>query len=325
MDSKLYLATNSGMVIAESNASGWQIARRTLEDHEVTSMIAREGVLLAGTRHGVFRSDDAGQSWDEASSGLTQRYVRWLAYHPERSDLEFAGTEPAAIFVSHNGAKTWRECPEVAQLRDRFRWFLPYSPEAGCVRGFAVHGKRMYAAVEVGGLLRSDDDGGRWSLAAGSDGVARFGRPAEGFVHPDVHSVVVHPSSPDVVYCPTGGGFYRSADGGQTWTLLYDCYCRAVWVDPSDPDHIILSPADDVDRNGRIEESHDGGANWSLASDGLAVPWPRGMVERFVQVDDELLAVLSNGQLLIAALATLAWRRILPEIAGVNAVATMVG
>jgi hypothetical protein len=128
-----------------------------------------------------------------------------------------------------------------------------------------------------------------------------------------------------MVYCPTGGGFYRSADGGQTWALLYDCYCRAVWVDPSDPNHIILSPADDVDRNGRIEESHDGGVNWILASDGLAVPWPRGMVERFVQVDDELLAVLSTGQLHIAALATLAWHRILPEIAGVNAVATMVG
>jgi hypothetical protein len=211
----------------------------------------------------------------------------------------------------------------VAELRERFGWFLPYSPEAGCVRGFAFHGHQAYAAVEVGGLLRSDDGGEHWTLAAGSNGIPRFGTPANGFVHPDVHSVVVHPLSPDLVYCPTGGGFYRSLDGGRTWTLRYACYCRAVWADPQDPDHIILSPADDVDRNGRIEESRDGGISWSLASDGLEVPWARGMVERFVQVGEELLAVLSNGQLLAAMLATLTWRRVLTEIEKVNAVTAM--
>jgi hypothetical protein len=202
---------------------------------------------------------------------------------------------------------------------------LPYSPEAGCVRGFAFHGARVYAEVEVGGLPRSDDSGEQWELAAGSDSVPRFGRPAEGFVHPDVHSVEVHPSSPDLVYCPTGGGFYRSTDGGQTWSLHYNCYCRAAWIDPADPDHIILGTADDVNRNGRIEESRDGGASWRLASDGLDVPWGRGMVERFAQIDNQLVAVLSNGQLRVAPLTTLRWRRVLFEITDVNAIASMVG
>jgi photosystem II stability/assembly factor-like uncharacterized protein len=325
MQSKLYLATNSGLVTAERREGEWRAGGRALEGQHVTSVIAREGVILAGTRRGVFRSGDAGQTWQEAGSGLTHPHVRWLAYHPERSDLEFAGTEPAAVFISRDGAKTWRECGEVAALRERFRWFLPYSPEAGCVRGFAVHGERAYAAAEVGGLLRSDDGGASWALAAGSDGVPRFGRPAEGFIHPDVHSVAGHPSSPDLAYCPTGGGFYRSADGGQNWQCLYECYCRAVWVDPADPDHIILGPADDVDRNGRIEESRDGGRSWSAASAGLDVPWPRGMVERFTPIGGELLAVLSTGRLLAAPLPALHWRRILPDIAGVNAVAVMAG
>ena len=60
-----------------------------------------------------------------------------------------------------------------------------------------------------------------------------------------------------------------------------------------------------------------------MASDGLDVPWPRGMVERFLQVGDELMAILSNGQLLAAPLETLAWRRILPEVSGVTAAASM--
>jgi hypothetical protein len=325
MSSNLYLATSSGVVIAESNGGGWGVSGRGLEGQQATSVIAREGVILVGTRHGVFRSDDGGQTWGEASAGLTLGHVRWMAYQPDRSDLEFAGTEPAGIFVSHDGAETWRLCPEVAQLRDRFKWFLPYSPEAGCVRGFAFHGARVYAAVEVGGLLRSDDGGERWALAVGSDGIPRFGTPAASLVHPDVHSVVVHQSSPDLVYCPTGGGFYRSIDGGQQWTKRHDCYCRAVWVDPADPEHIILSPADDVDHNGRIEESRDGGRTWNMASAGLEVPWRENMVERFTQVGDELLAVLAGGELLASPLVSLTWRRILPEVESVNAVATMAG
>jgi hypothetical protein len=87
---------------------------------------------------------------------------------------------------------------------------------------------------------------------------------------------------------------------------------------------MILSPADGVDRNGRIEESRDGGESWSLASNGLQVPWRRGMVERFFHADDELFAVLSNGQLLSAPLSTLEWKRILANIPKVNAITKMV-
>src|SRR5215212_2328614 len=99
MDSTLYLATTSGLVIADKAGDMWHISRRSLDGHYVTSVMAREGVILVGTQNGVFRSDDGGQSWDEASSGLNHRHVRWMAYHPDRSDLEYAGTEPAAIFV----------------------------------------------------------------------------------------------------------------------------------------------------------------------------------------------------------------------------------
>jgi hypothetical protein len=86
---------------------------------------------------------------------------------------------------------------------------------------------------------------------------------------------------------------------------------------------MILGPADGVDRNGRIEESRDGGESWSPASNGLQVPWRRGMVERFYQLGDELFAVLSNGQLLNTSLSTLEWKRVLPNITGVNAITTM--
>ena len=320
----LIIGTEQGIMICKSDGDNWRESGRGLGDHQVTSVIAREGVILAGTTDGIFRSDDLGDSWVEASNGLSTRHIRWLAYHPDISDLEFAGTEPAGIFVSHNGGGSWRACPEVAELRHEYKWSLPYSPEAGCVRGFAFHGSRAYAAVEVGGVLRSDANGETWRLAEGSDGKPDLAGPPEPLIYPDVHSISVHPSSPDLVYAPTGGGFYRSNDGGKTWAYRYDCYCRAVWVDPLDSEHLILGPADGVDRNGRIESTHVGGQTWSPASSGLKVPWRRGMVERFFQADDELFAVLSNGQLLSASLSNLEWQRILSNVSDVNAITNMV-
>src|SRR5262245_5431416 len=145
MTSHLLLATGDGLVVCRPEAGSWQEVRRGLPERGVTSVIAREGVILAGSTEGVHRSDDLGQTWREASAGLALPYVRWLAYHPQISDCEFAGTEPAGIFVSHDGAVTWRACPEVETLRAAGRWYLPYSPEAGCVRGFAFHGTRGYA------------------------------------------------------------------------------------------------------------------------------------------------------------------------------------
>ena len=311
-----------GLMIFEHQEDAWQQVGEALTGYHFTSVTSGDHYLLASTTDGIVRSIDSGKTWWEANDGLTNRHIRWLACHPDQPEFVLAGTEPAAVFASDNGGENWRECPEVVGLRERFGWYLPYSPEAGCVRGFAFHGLRAYAAVEQGGLLRSNNRGGSWHLVPGSTGDPRAPIP-ESFIHPDVHSVVVHPSSPDQVFAPTGGGLYHSSDGGTTWELLYRCYCRAVWIDPITPDHLIFGPADSVDSFGRIEESIDGGRTWRPITMGLQSPWPEHMVERFVPVEDELLALLSNGQVLAAPLKTLAWRNLLLPVEGVNAVTSV--
>jgi photosystem II stability/assembly factor-like uncharacterized protein len=138
-------------------------------------------------------------------------------------------------------------------------------------------------------------------------------------IHADVHSIAVHPTSSDIVTAATGGGLYRSIDGGKTWKNLYDCYIRAMWVDPNDAQHIIAGPADGVSRNGRIDDSFDGGRTWKPASEGLKVPWPGDMVERFVQAGENLFAILSNGELRVKPLKQARWQHVLPEITRIKA------
>jgi photosystem II stability/assembly factor-like uncharacterized protein len=320
VDNLLFVASESGLAVAGRQGGEWAVRGRSLEGQAATSLAASGRKVLASTRDGIYRSPDLGRTWAEANAGLAIRHVRWLEAHPQGDGRVYAGTEPAGIFVSHDFGESWRSCTEVEAMRDRFGWSLPYSPQAGCVRGLAFHGQRGYAAVEDGCVLVSQDAGETWDLAQGSRGYPDHA-PQPGFVHSDVHSIAVHPASPERVAAPTGGGFFLSQDGGKSWTDLYRYhYSRAVWLDPADPDHMVLGPADGVDRNGRIEQTRDGGRTWQAASSGLPVPWPRHMVERFAQAGEELLAVLSNGELYAAGLPDLAWRRILPEVKGIHAV-----
>jgi photosystem II stability/assembly factor-like uncharacterized protein len=319
---QLFVATNQGLITFERDEEAWAETGRHLSDKQITSVTANQKTILAGTTAGLFRSVDDGQSWQPADSGLTTCHVRWLTHHPDDLDLFLAGTEPANIFVSQDGGQTWQGSPAVVKLREANNWRLPYSPEAGCVRGFAVHGRRIYAAVEQGGLLRSDDTGVTWQLVEGATGQPRSAQP-DSFIHPDVHSVAVHPASSELVYAATGGGLYRSRDGGDSWEQLYECYCRALWPNPAEPDHIIFGPADSVDRNGWIAESVDGGRNWKLGARGLQVPWPDHMVERFVQIDDRLFAILSNGQVIGTPPVALVWRYAFTQLERVSAMAAV--
>jgi photosystem II stability/assembly factor-like uncharacterized protein len=312
-NANLFLATSNCIAICEHSTDGWRVVRRDLMGNYATCVLALENQILVGTRSGIFRSDDGGDSWRAVNSGLNIRHIRWMAGYPGDQSRIFAGSEPAGIFTSVDGGNSWRNSPSVEALRDAEAWYLPYSPEAGCVRGFALSTAKSFAAVEVGGLLVTDDDGETWSLNTEPD--------SEDYrIHPDVHSIETHPGSTNLVAAATGGGLYYSSDGGKTWENRYPgSYCRALWWDSNDANHILLGSADWVDRNGRVEESWDGGTNWRLASDGFSIPWRKNMVERFVQAGNDLIAVLSNGELWLSSLQQLFWRRLLPEVRDIKA------
>jgi hypothetical protein len=313
MKKTLILATQTGLKRFRRVEDFWEETGHALTGLPVTSLTMRDRMGLAGTEEGIFITRDGGNNWVKESQGIHTPHVRWLAIHPQDPRFFFVGTEPANIYTRMEADSAWKEAPEVSRLRDEHDWFMPYSPNPGCVRGFAFHQNRIYAAVEVGGLLSSSDYGGTWQLVPGSSGKPRQA-PGPDQIHPDVHSVATHASSADLIYAPTGGGFYRSVDGGTRWNLLYDCYCRAVWVDPADASHLLTGPADGVGRGGRIERSTDGGKTWHLAMDNLVEKWPEAMVERFLAADGELYAVLSNGKILVSQTGAFQWQYLLPAV-----------
>jgi photosystem II stability/assembly factor-like uncharacterized protein len=342
----MVVARASGIALARRDHAGgrpedggapagmWAIEHSLLEGFPATCVASAAGLIVAGSKAGIRYSRDAGREWHPSFRGLQHQHVRWVAYDPVMQQW-LAGTEPAGIYRSTDGAESWTGSTEVEDLRDRLGWFLPYSPEKGCVRGFAFDAGAAYAAVEVGGVL-SSAKGSPWALVAGSDGEPSFGAPRAGFVRADVHSVETHPLAPDSVWVATDGGVYASTDGGGRWRLRGEpLYTRALCLDPASPDRIVAGHARSVGRGGTVSASIDGGLSWAPAGGGLELPWPQAMVERFAVVGDEVVAVLSSGRVLASAWPAIepapesseawagrfAWRRVLPELTDVQAVA----
>jgi photosystem II stability/assembly factor-like uncharacterized protein len=304
---KLYLGTDAGLAVFEGRGENWRPRYLRLRERNVTAVATNDQNLLVGTTEGLWRSHDGGASLTPVRTGQSECHVRALAIHPQNPDLLMVGTEPASILYSRDGGINWVVAPDVVRLRDEQGWSLPYSAAAGCIRGFSLVGDRIYAAAEVGGVLRSDDAASTWRLL-------------DGDVHPDVHEVAVNPVDPDTIYAATGGGRYRSRDGGQTWTLIGDGYTRAIWTDPERPRVVVAGPARYVGAMGRVERSIDEGDTWMLVSDGFKVPMS-DMIERFVGARSRVVALTSDGVVYVARRGVWMWRALELGLSPVGAVA----
>ncbi|MCM2270379.1 MAG: hypothetical protein NDJ75_09775 [Thermoanaerobaculia bacterium] len=120
-----------------------------------------------------------------------------------RSTFRLSGTALAVLLVPMAAAAAWRS----------------EGPPGGNVQGLATAPSApdtVYAATAGGGVWRSDDGGGNWSLAG----------PA---ALRGVRWIAVDPSDARVLWAGSesrggGSGLWRSADGGATWKAVADSY-----------------------------------------------------------------------------------------------------
>jgi photosystem II stability/assembly factor-like uncharacterized protein len=56
----------------------------------------------------LFRSDDAGQTWQASSQGLPAEGLASLALDPRQPDHLFVSTNDGALYLSEDGASSWQ-------------------------------------------------------------------------------------------------------------------------------------------------------------------------------------------------------------------------
>ena len=213
-------------------------------------------------------SSDGGKTWSEADRGADISCITDIRFHGGKT---YATAMDEGTLVSDNGGDTWRQL-----------WPLAHTP------GLSGHNWRV-AVTEVGGairilstvfpwyqvptcVVRSDDGGKTFSvITAGLPAKQIHANTMWGQGHP--RALAVDQNDPATVYLGvdgdpsddhSGGGIFRSRDGGKNWSqLAVQPGSRRMFyglsVDPTDSKRLFWGGSG---QGGGIYRSEDGGESW---------------------------------------------------------------
>lgn len=291
----LLVGTRKGAFVLESDADrrDWSLRGPYCETWPMNHVIGdpASGILYgAGGNEwfgpAVWRSDDLGRSWSHSSEGLAygagEEPVKSAWSLAVSDGALYAGVEPAGLFRSEDGGRSWRE---VAALRDH-----PSRPhwQAGG-GGLILHHvlahpadpDRLWVAISAAGVFHSDDGGANWTPR--NRGTRQDYAP-EDQRYPEVgqcvHSLVMAAGRPERLYQQNHCGMYRSDDGGLAWRSieagLPSSFGFPAAAHPRDAETLYLLPLNG-DQAGRyvpdgaaaVWRTRDGGATWQDLRAGL--------------------------------------------------------
>jgi photosystem II stability/assembly factor-like uncharacterized protein len=263
--------------------------------------------LLVALRTGhlgptVFRSEDFGASWREASlppafakpkdarKSVAVEQVFWLTPgHPDEPRVWYAGTSPEGLFRSEDGGDTWQP---VSGWNDHPKWvewtgdMSQRNPDGSPIHSILIDprdARHMYFGTGSAGFFETTDQGASWKLlnagmlsAAGPDPHPEYGY--------DPHCVQLHPRAPDLLYQQNHCGIYRMHRPEARWVRIGDNMPRdvgdvgfAIALHPRDPQTAWVFPMDGTDvwprtcPGGRpaVYRTRDGGESWTRLDTGF--------------------------------------------------------
>lgn len=251
-----------------------------------------DGLYVATFGGGIYNSEDGGDSWSAANTGLDFPNVTSLAIDPNNPQLLYAGANgltgnDARVYVSRNGGKTW---DVIADTRQGMDWLFNEVSSLVVIQGDLFMGSQaiyqyrqetweqiseqflgngfihlvadpndpavLYAGTYQGGLFRSGDSGQTWQPVA-QDTFAGSGSVR----------IAVSPGNPDLLLASGPGVLLRSVDRGKSWSSIMGGDVEAVLFDPAMPNKAWLGT-----RKG-LWFSQDAGRSWkSIAEfDGVFI------------------------------------------------------
>jgi len=222
--------------------------------------------LYAATLTEIHTSENGGASWQWLpSGGIDHRDIWTMAVHSTRANEIYVGTLPAAVYVSQNGGRSFRELSAFRNLPDYSKWTFPPGPHVAHARCIVLDARvpdEILVGVEEGGIARSRDRGETWEDISGPASSTAFpkindpagivpyemGQHEEGRVYRDVHWVTRHPSRLETLFASTGIGTYQTNNGGGTWTKceygMGRAYAIPMLNHQAKPDRIFLGAAE---------------------------------------------------------------------------------
>jgi hypothetical protein len=239
-------------------------------------------ILWAGTQNAglVYRSTDAGASWERRVEGIAEREglsIRGITVQQGDSNVVYAAGELSSwqwageerhgrafdktmgiLYRSTDAGRHWKAIWRGDDLA-RYVWLDPRNPKVmylstGIFDREAANSDWDAKRPGGTGILKSVDSGATW-------------KPANtGLGNLYVGSLFMHPARPDVLLAgagnntyPEGSGVYLTVDGGARWKLVQKCEYVITSVEFSTGDPRIAYAAGP----NHFYVSADGGSTWT--------------------------------------------------------------
>src|SRR5579863_1001323 len=203
-------------------------------------------ILFAGTLAGVFRSTDAGATWNQISPPDSHEIheVESLAVDPDNPEIVYAGTWHLP-WKTTDGGKNWHNIKR-GLIEDSDVFSIVVDP---------AHPKIIYLSA-CSGIYKSESAGELFHKIQGIPSEARRTRV-----------LMQDPTNRNIVYAGTTEGLYKTTDAGRTFKRMTgdDVIVNDVRVDPSHPEHVLLA----TDRGG-VLASTDAAATFTPSNRGYS-------------------------------------------------------
>lgn len=197
--------------------------------------------------------------------GTTSGRVSAIAISPTNANLILVGSPTGGIWRSTDGGANFT--PVADNLTDISIGSIAFAPSNPAIV-YAGAGENNNHPYFGQGVLKSTDGGATWAKISG----ATLTGPGV------VRQVAVDPADPTLVYAvqfitkntTTNGniasGFWRSTDGGVTWTKTFSGLFRNMAIRPGTPQTLYLGVQRNDTNGGAagVYRSTNGGANWSI-------------------------------------------------------------
>ncbi|NDA60607.1 MAG: glycosyl hydrolase [Chitinophagia bacterium] len=228
-----------------------------------TIYVAAPGPLWHDSPHrGLYKSTDAGKSWQKILFVDNQTGCADIAIHPQQSNILLAscwqfrrkayafnsGGPGSGLFKSEDGGKTWKKLTKGLPEGLIGRIVIAMNPSQP---------SQVLAIVEAKdpGLFISNDLGETWKKLSVTENIT---------ARPFYFSTLVHdPKDPKRVYRPSFA-FEYSDDGGYSWSgnisggVVPHSDHHALWVNPQQTDQLFLGT------DGGVYVSYNRGSSWQF-------------------------------------------------------------